>query len=194
MTGLILLLAAAVPFPQFAERIPTPRFAEPSVVEVQVEAIVRTPAEKAQDETYLAAHHWRLSAGSCGMLGCTVHGGKWVLEKGPTGGDGQALADANRQETVAPAVGRWVTVRRGLFRTQTVWQPASDVPEKPNSTPAPAGTGRTEGDRPAPRDGSGGPGAGCAKPTCSVAETDSGGKEPAVKERVPPPAPLVRRG
>ena len=50
----------------------------------------RTTDEKAQDQGYLAEHHWRLSPGSCGMLGCSLHGGGWIEEPGaalaePTG-------------------------------------------------------------------------------------------------------------
>lgn len=57
---------------------------DPWVVTVQAKAIVRTAEEKAQDNTYLQQHHWRLSAGSCGMLGCTIHGGGRELVPGPS--------------------------------------------------------------------------------------------------------------
>lgn len=39
-----------------------------------------TPPEKLTelDRQFLRRNHWRLSPGTCGMLGCEVHGGGWV--------------------------------------------------------------------------------------------------------------------
>jgi len=39
-----------------------------------------TPPEKLTelDRQFLKRNHWRLSPGTCGMLGCEVHGGGWV--------------------------------------------------------------------------------------------------------------------
>lgn len=35
-----------------------------------------------EDQEYLEENHWRLTPGTCGMLGCVAHGGGWMLEKG----------------------------------------------------------------------------------------------------------------
>lgn len=40
------------------------------------------PIDRRAVETY----HYRLSPGSCGMLGCPIHGGGWQLVPGPAGG------------------------------------------------------------------------------------------------------------
>jgi len=44
-----------------------------------------TPANKIQslDREFLQKYHWKLSSGTCGMLGCTIHGGGWRQEPDP---------------------------------------------------------------------------------------------------------------
>ncbi len=155
----MFLLLAAVPIPQFADRVPTPRFAEVPVI-----AEVRELTDAEKDAKYLRENHWRLSAGSCGMLGCRVHGGGWLWEKvkqvdetlpfqAPSG---PKLQDRNGLS--ASTTGHWEYQQVGLFglRTRLVWVADTEP------SPAPAGPERRE--PPAPpvtTDASDGPGAGC---------------------------------
>ena len=39
---------------------------------------------RAIDARFLEKWHWKLSPGTCEMLGCTVHGGGWIRVAGPT--------------------------------------------------------------------------------------------------------------
>ena len=44
--------------------------------------LLADPKGAAIDRDFLQKNHWRLSPGTCGMLGCAAHGGGWILEKG----------------------------------------------------------------------------------------------------------------
>lgn len=48
---------------------------------VPFKAYGETTASDPLDREYFYREHWRMTPGTCGMLGCTVHGGGWVKER-----------------------------------------------------------------------------------------------------------------
>lgn len=44
--------------------------------------LLKDPKAAAIDRDFLEENHWRLTPGTCGMLGCFKHGSQWILEKG----------------------------------------------------------------------------------------------------------------
>ena len=83
-----------------------------------------TTAEKAIDQRFLEKFHWRLSPGSCGMMGCAVHGGVWIKER-------QVVEVSVTGEVVKPPPAPQTTTRwerRGLFRWVQVTVPLETTP------------------------------------------------------------------
>ena len=79
---------------------------------------------EAIDRRFMEKFHWRLSAGSCGMMGCAVHGGGWVKER-------QVVEVSVTGEVVKPAPPPQTTTqweRRGLFRWVQVTVPVDTTP------------------------------------------------------------------
>ena len=90
-------------------------------------ATVTVTAEVAQaiDQRFLERWHWKLSPGTCGMLGCVQHGGGWI----------KAAGEAPKESEAQPT--RIEYRRAGLFGRRRVAVEVEDGTGARNGTPNP---------------------------------------------------------
>ncbi len=98
---------------------------------------------KAIDQRFLEKWHWKLSPGTCGMLGCAVHGGGWIKAAGEKPKEVQRRTHTEYR-------------RAGLFRRRTIAvevdDPLEETKRQPSAEEQPTGaTVANPAERVAPR-------------------------------------------